>query len=68
MAKKKTANVIVRAKECRGNHERMIKRFIKKTKKEIEATEFNNRQQKELKNQMESMADPFKFVEQKNSY
>jgi small subunit ribosomal protein S21 len=28
------ANVIVRAKECRGNHERMIKRFIKKMKKE----------------------------------
>ena len=33
MARKK-ANVLVTSKECRGNHERMIKRFIKKTKKE----------------------------------
>ena len=30
----KLANVIVKAKECRGNHERMIRKFIKKTKKE----------------------------------
>jgi len=28
------ANVLVTSKECRGNHERMIRRFIKKTKKE----------------------------------
>ena len=33
MAKKK-ANVVVTSRECRGNHERMIRRFIKKTKKE----------------------------------
>jgi len=33
MARKKT-NVLVTAKECRGNHERMIRRFLKKTKKE----------------------------------
>ncbi len=33
MARKK-ANVLVTSKECRGNHERMIRRFIKKTKKE----------------------------------
>jgi ribosomal protein S21 len=31
---KKTANVIVRSKECRGNHEKMIRKFIKKVKKE----------------------------------
>jgi len=31
---KKKANVLVTSKECRGNHERMIRRFIKKTKKE----------------------------------
>tara|TARA_Y100000034_G_C6858773_1_gene390588 strand:- start:101 stop:346 length:246 start_codon:yes stop_codon:yes gene_type:complete len=30
---KSTVNVSVSAKECRGNHERMIRRFIKKTKK-----------------------------------
>jgi ribosomal protein S21 len=30
----KLANVIVKAKECRGNHERMIRKFIKKVKKE----------------------------------
>ena len=26
-------NVVVKSKECRGNHERMIRRFIKKSKK-----------------------------------
>ena len=31
---KKKANVLVTSRECRGNHERMIRRFIKKTKKE----------------------------------
>lgn len=31
---KKKANVLVTSNECRGNHERMIRRFIKKTKKE----------------------------------
>ena len=31
--KKKGAHVVVTAKECRGNHEKMIRRFIKKTKK-----------------------------------
>jgi ribosomal protein S21 len=30
---KKPVNVSVSAKECKKNHERMIKRFIKKTKK-----------------------------------
>ncbi len=30
---RKKANVLVTSKECRGNHERMIRRFIKKTKK-----------------------------------
>ena len=33
MAIKKGSNIVVRAKECRGNHERMIRRFIKKCKK-----------------------------------
>tara|TARA_B100000131_G_scaffold320795_1_gene369845 strand:- start:1036 stop:1296 length:261 start_codon:yes stop_codon:yes gene_type:complete len=31
---KKPSNVTVTARECRGNHERMIRRFIKKCKKE----------------------------------
>jgi len=32
--KKKPANVTVKLRECNGNVERMIRRFIKKTKKE----------------------------------
>ena len=32
--KKKAANVIVTSRECRGQSERMIRRFIKKVKKE----------------------------------
>jgi len=31
---KKKANVTVTAKQCRGNHEKMIRKFIKKCKKE----------------------------------
>ena len=34
MARRKKANVLVTSKECRGNHEKMIRRFLKKTKKE----------------------------------
>jgi len=34
MKKKKRANALVTSGECRGNHERMIRRFIKKCKKE----------------------------------
>ncbi len=34
MRKKKGAHVLVTSRECRGNHERMIRRFIKKCKKE----------------------------------
>ena len=30
---KKPVNVSVSSKECRGNHERMIRRFLKKSKK-----------------------------------
>jgi len=30
---KKPVHVSVSSRECRGNHERMIKRFLKKTKK-----------------------------------
>ena len=33
MSKRSGANVVVTARECRGNHERMIRRFIKKCKK-----------------------------------
>tara|TARA_B100001094_G_C17669719_1_gene548164 strand:+ start:105 stop:353 length:249 start_codon:yes stop_codon:yes gene_type:complete len=31
---KKTSNVEVTSRECRGNHDKMIRRFIKKCKKE----------------------------------
>ena len=31
---RKAANVKVTSRECRGNHEKMIRRFIKKCKKE----------------------------------
>jgi len=31
---RKKANVLVTSRECRGNPEKMIRRFIKKTKKE----------------------------------
>ncbi len=34
MRKRRSANVLVTSRECRGNHERMIRRFIKKCKKE----------------------------------
>ena len=44
MAVKKGNNVSVTAQECRGNHERMIKRFIKKTKKERIIEEAKDRQ------------------------
>ena len=33
MSKRKGAHVVVRERECRGNHERMIRKFIKKCKK-----------------------------------
>jgi|TARA_B100000900_G_scaffold411216_1_gene430475 small subunit ribosomal protein S21 len=33
MSRRKGANVSVKARECRGNHERMIRKFIKKCKK-----------------------------------
>ena len=33
MGRKKGANVVVNARECRGNHEKMIRKFIKKCKK-----------------------------------
>ena len=34
MSKRKGANVVVNARECRGNHDKMIRKFIKKCKKE----------------------------------
>ena len=43
MARKK-ANVLVTSKECRGNHERMIKRFIKKCKKERIVEQYKEKQ------------------------
>jgi len=33
MSKRKGANVVVKARECRGNHDKMIRKFIKKCKK-----------------------------------
>jgi len=39
----KLANVIVTAKECKNNHKRMIRRFIKKVKKERIVEEVRNR-------------------------
>lgn len=42
---------------------------IKKTRRVIEKIDINNRQQKGLMEKMrDKMADPFKFVEQKNAY
>jgi hypothetical protein len=32
---KRPVHVSVSSRECRGNHERMIKRFLKKTKNEM---------------------------------
>lgn len=34
MSKRKGANVVVTARQCRGNHDKMIRKFIKKCKKE----------------------------------
>jgi len=39
----KKNNVSVEAKECRGNHERMIRRFLKKVKKEKIVEEVRDR-------------------------
>ncbi len=39
----KKANVIVHAKECRGNVDRMIRKFIKKAKKERIVEEVKDR-------------------------
>ena len=39
---------------------------VKKTKNAIKKIDINNRQQKGLMEKMRDMADPFKFVEQKN--
>ncbi len=33
MSRRKGANVLVTARQCRGNHEKMIRKFIKKCKK-----------------------------------
>ena len=40
---KSKAHIIVRARECRGNPERMIRKFIKKTKKERIIEEIKDR-------------------------
>ena len=37
-------NVVVKSKECRGNTERMIRRFIKKCKKERVIEKYKDRQ------------------------
>ena len=38
------SNVVVRSNECRGNHERMIRRFIKKCKKERIVEQYKDKQ------------------------
>ena len=38
------SNVIVKAKDSRGNHEKMIRRFTKKCKKERIIEEYKDRQ------------------------
>jgi len=43
MAIKKKYNFKVTSRECRGNHERMIRKFIKKTKRERLIEEIRNR-------------------------
>ena len=40
---KKASNVKVTSRECRGNHEKMIRRFIKKCKKEKIVEEVRDR-------------------------
>jgi ribosomal protein S21 len=37
-------NVVVKSKECRGNAEKMIRRFIKKCKKERVVEKYKDRQ------------------------
>jgi small subunit ribosomal protein S21 len=34
MSRRKSCNVIVNARECRGNHDKMIRKFLKKVKRE----------------------------------
>ena len=55
------SNVVVNSKECRGNHERMIKRPIKKCKKEriIEQSKEKQRYKKpsELKREKRARAE-----------
>ena len=34
MSRRKGANVVVTARQCRGNHEKMIRKFIKKCKED----------------------------------
>lgn len=43
MSKRKGANVVVKARECRGNHEKMIRKFIKKCKKAKIIEQIRNR-------------------------
>ena len=38
------SNVVVKSRECRGNHERIIRRFIKKCKKERIVEEYRDKQ------------------------
>ena len=33
MSRRRGSNVVVKARECRGNHDKMIRKFIKKCKK-----------------------------------
>ena len=45
-------NVVVESRECRGNHERMIKRFIKKCKKERIVEECKDKQRHKKPSEM----------------
>ena len=33
MSRRKSCNAVVNARECRGNHEKMIRKFLKKVKR-----------------------------------
>lgn len=45
-------NVVVESRECRGNHERMIRRFIKKCKKERIVEEYRDKQRHKKPSEM----------------
>lgn len=44
MAKSKACNALVTSDECRGNHEKMIRKFLKKVKKSGIIEEYRERE------------------------